>query len=367
MSDQRPTGPAEWISPPGETISDLLEEKGWTQAELGMRLGYTSKHVSLLINGKASITEDTALRLERVLGGDMGFWLSREAQFRENLARAGEAQNLEKDEGWLKELPLNDMFRFGWIKRESSRGQQVAECLRYFGVASVETWRASYADPTALGVAYRASDKFSKISGHIATWLRQGEIVASTIPCKTYSAPGFKALLQDLRSLTLQEDPEEFVPCLVQKCAEVGVAVAFVPAPKGCPVSGVTRWLSPDKALLMLSLRYKTNDSLWFTFFHEAGHIILHSKKLMFLELAKDGMSSTEEREADAFAQDTLIPPGSFSELLGVAQVESEINRFAKKIGIAPGIVVGRLQKEKLLPWSRMRHLKVSYVWNHDE
>ena len=367
MNDPRPSGVSDWISPPGETISDLLEEKGWTQTELCMRLGYTPKHVSLLINGKASITEDTALRLERVLGGDMGFWLSREAQFRENIARAGEAQRLEKDEGWLKELPLSDMVRFGWIKRESSKGLQVAECLRYFGVASVAAWNASYADPAALGVAYRASEKFSKVSGSVATWLRQGEIAASSISCKRYSASGFKALLQELRSLTLQPDPQKFVPRLIEQCAEVGVAVAFVPAPKGCPVSGVTRWLSPDKALLMLSLRYKTSDSLWFTFFHEAGHILLHSKKLTFLELAKDGMNGAEEREADIFAQDTLIPPSLFLELRAGALLESDITSFSHRIGIAPGIVIGRLQKEELLPWSRMRHLKVTYVWDHEQ
>ena len=366
MTDQRSPAATNWISPPGETISDLLEEKGWTQAELCTRLGYTPKHVSLLINGKASITEDTALRLERVLGGDMGFWLSREAQFRENVARASEAQGLEKDEAWLKELPMKDMFRFGWLKKESNKGLQVAECLRYFGVASVDTWKASYADPAALGVAYRSSEKYTKVSGHVAAWLRQGEIVASAIECKPYSASGFKSLLQDLRALTLEADPQTFVPQLVEKCAAVGVAVVFVPAPTGCPVCGVTRWLSPDKALLMLSLRYKRNDSLWFTFFHEAGHIVLHSKKLMFLELAKDGMSSNEEREADSFAQDLLIPPGIFAEFCKGELTESEIKRFAIKIGIAPGIIVGRLQKESLLLWSQMQHLKVPYAWEHE-
>lgn len=367
MTDQRMPAAAAMISPPGESISDLLEEKGWTQVEFCTRIGYTPKHVSLLINGKATITEDTALRLERVLGGDMGFWLTREAQFRENLARAGEGQGLEKHEGWLKELPLKDMIKFKWLKQESSKGLQVAECLRFFSVASVETWNASYADPASLGVAYRASEKFSKISGSVAAWLRQGEIEASKIDCKPYSAGGFKLLLQDLRSLTLDTNPKKFVPRLIEKCAAVGVAVAFVPAPKGCPVSGVTRWLSPEKALLVLSLRYKTNDSLWFTFFHEAGHIVLHSKKLTFLELAKDGMSSTEEREADTFAQELLIPPGLFPLIKHSRMTESEIRAFSGKIGIAPGIVVGRLQKEGLLDWSKLRHMKVSYKWDHEE
>lgn len=359
--------PSDGISPPGETIADVLEEKGWTQTQLCTRLGYTPKHVSLLINGKASITEETALRLERVLGGDMAFWLVREAQYRENQVRAVEAAGLEREHSWLGELPLQDMIRFRWIKREASKGLQVAECLRYFGVASVEAWRASYADPAHLGLAYRASDKFAKVSGHVAAWIRQGELAATRISCKPFSAAAFKPLLQELRALTTEQDPNSFVPALVDKCAEVGVAVAFVPAPKGCPACGVTRWLTPDKALLMLSLRYKTNDHLWFTFFHEAAHLILHSKKMLFVELAKDGLENAEEKEADSFAQDLLIPPSRFQDLKGQILTEPAITRFAKQIGVAPGIVVGRLQKEGLLHWSQMRQLKISYAWDHEQ
>ncbi len=77
----------DWISPPGETIADLIEEREWTQADLAKRLGYTTKHISLLINGKAPITEETALKLENVLGSSASFWLSREAQYRAKLAQ----------------------------------------------------------------------------------------------------------------------------------------------------------------------------------------------------------------------------------------------------------------------------------------
>ncbi|MGB3516581.1 MAG: helix-turn-helix transcriptional regulator [Elainellaceae cyanobacterium] len=45
----------DWVSPPSDTIADLLEERDWTQAQLADRLGYTKKHVSHLINGKAPI------------------------------------------------------------------------------------------------------------------------------------------------------------------------------------------------------------------------------------------------------------------------------------------------------------------------
>ncbi len=72
-----------WISPPGETILDILEERGWSQSELAERTGYTRKHINQLVKGNASITEETGLKLERVLGSTAGFWLNREAQYRE--------------------------------------------------------------------------------------------------------------------------------------------------------------------------------------------------------------------------------------------------------------------------------------------
>ena len=77
-----------WLPPPGDTILDILEEKNWTQAEFADRAGYTTKHVSQLVSGKAAISEDAALRLERVLSGNAEFWLSREARYREVIARA---------------------------------------------------------------------------------------------------------------------------------------------------------------------------------------------------------------------------------------------------------------------------------------
>ena len=89
----------DWISPPGDTIADLLEERDWTQAQFAERLGYTTKHVSQLVNGKAPITEETAIKLERVLGSTTGFWLNREAQYREQLANIAQQERQTAEHG----------------------------------------------------------------------------------------------------------------------------------------------------------------------------------------------------------------------------------------------------------------------------
>ncbi len=250
------------------------------------------------------------------------------------------------------------MIKFGWIKKCAHKGQQVAECLQFFGVSSVAVWQRRYAEPLA---AFKASSKFKKDGAAVSAWLRHGERCASEIECQPFDKDAFKTALKDIRSLTLESNPDVFIPRLVERCAAAGVAVVLAPAPKGCPVSGATHWLSPDKALLMLSLRHKTNDHLWFAFFHEAGHLLLHGKRMVFLET--NGLDDEHEREADQFASDLLIPPQYAKELAFIGKTYASVTKFAEKIGIAPAIVVGRMQKEGYLPWNMLNKCKVRYQW----
>jgi HTH-type transcriptional regulator / antitoxin HigA len=351
------------VSPPGATIAELLSERDIPQVELATRLGMTPKFVNELIAGKVSLTPTTALALERALDVPADFWLARDARYQEAKTRAEALTDLAGDVGWLKELPITDMRKLGWIAPQPTKVADVAECMKFFGVAMVSAWREHYVRQTVDAAAYRASAKAKPNTGAVAAWLRAGELQAADVDCAPFNSTAFKAALDSARALTRVTDPGEFVPKLQSLFLACGVVVAFVPAPKGCPVSGAVRWLAPHKALVQLSLRYKTNDSLWFTFFHECGHIAMHGKKLLFLE---DGhMASKEEDEADRFAADKLIPASVWARFDPFSITEEAIEDFAKVVGIAPGIVLGRLQKEGRVPWSRLNQLKVRYVWKN--
>jgi len=360
MTDRVSSFEPDWVSPPGDTILDLLEEKGWTQSELATRTGFTRKHVNELASGKATLSPETALKLESTLGGSAQFWLTREAQYREALARSDAEAGLARESPWLAELPVAEMVRLGWIRKTTSVCARVAECLRFFGVASVAAWREQYARPIA---AFRVSTAVARRTGAIAAWLRQGERQAEAIVCQPFDEGGFRSALETLRGMTRQIDPGVFTRELTSVCAARGVAVVFVPAPKGCPASGATRWLSPDKALLQLSLRHKTNDHLWFTLFHEAGHLVLHGKRLMFIE-GTESISAEHEAEADRFARDLLIPPSEVKSLREVGRTHARVRAYADRLGVAPGIVVGRMQKEGILHWSQLNALKTRYAWS---
>lgn len=355
----------DWLSTPGDTIADLLQERGWSQADLATRTGFTKKHVYLMLQGKAPISEDTALKLERVLGSSARFWMNLETQYREQLLRREAIGALAQEADWLKELPLKDMVKFCWVEKTPDKAQQVYACLRYFGVASVDAWRAQYEQPVA---AYRAAEKLTRTPAAVSAWLRQGEREAEKLRCGEFSRERFEESLQDIKALTVELHPEKFLPVLVAKCAQAGVAVVFAPAPKGCPVSGATKWLSANKALIMLSIRGKTDDKLWFTFFHEAGHLLKHGKRLTFLDiLGEDGLNPEEEEQANAFARDFLIDAARYRKLCEAGLFsEAAIRAFAKREGVSPGIVLGRLQFDRCLGWDRLNKLKVTYRWDHE-
>ncbi len=346
------------VSPPGVTLRELLEQRGISQAELAGRMGRPKKTINEIIRGKAAITPETALQLELVLRVEAEFWNRREQGYREYLARVQERARLQAHAQWLKQFPVSSMAHHGWIRKCTDRPSQVRELLQFFEVGSPEQWSRLQARQK---VAFRCAKAFRADPPEIAAWLQQGLRTAEALPCKPFEEEAFHRCLCQVRGLTCAT-PESFVPGLRRLCAEAGVAVALVPELPRSRVSGATRWITPTKALIQLSLRYKTNDHLWFTFFHEAGHILLHGKRAIFLE---SGTSTDEmERQADAFAADTLIPGADFRRFTERRDFSGgSVRNFAKKVGVAPGIVVGRLQHEGLLPHGQLNGLKQRLAW----
>lgn len=355
------------VSSPGDTLLEVLEERGMTQVELAERTGRPKKTINEIINGKAAITPETALQLERVFNIPASFWNNRERRYREFLAQQEEKKHLAKHIPWLKGIPVKAMIKFGWIRQYSDKLEQLREVLNFFAVASPEQWEGIWLNNQ---IDFRKSQAFQSDPGAISAWLRRGEIEASKITCAPYNANNFREALRKIRALTV-ELPEIFQPKLVQLCAEAGVAVVFVPELPRTRTSGATHWLNADKALIQLSLRYKTDDHLWFTFFHETGHILLHGKRDFFLE--GTGVVSVEaqekENEANKFSADILIPPRDLQRFLtSIPQIsKANIIEFANEIGIAPGIVVGRLQHDGLLPSSHCNDLKQRWEWALDK
>lgn len=344
----------DYAVPPGETLRELLDERGLTQRDLARRAELSPKHVNRLLQGLVPLSADVAQRLERVTGTPARFWNAREAEYRSDLERLRAKRDLAESVAWLKELPVKVLVDRGILPvAPADRTSRVEQMLSFFGVASVEAWRDVYA---TMACAFRQSRAHKPKPGAVATWLRLGEIAAQDIPCEPFDKASLQAALPELRALTC-EPVEVFSEKMRDICAAHGVVVVFVEEVPGSRASGVTRWLTPTKALIQLSLRYRTDDHLWFTFFHEIAHVIKHGKAEVWIEGGSSADDDPREDEADGFSRDVLIPPRYAPELARLKS-EASVRQFASRIGVAPGIVVGRLQHDGGWMHSRGNRLK---------
>ena len=341
--------------PPGEVLEEELEAIGMTQKELAARLDRPPQVVNEIIRGKKTITPETALELEKVLGIPAPFWVNLEATYQMTIAMNRDREELAKQEKWLREFPVREMEKRGWIPTERSKSDKLRQMLHFLGVASAP----AYHEAVGFRITPSASVKVSK--GALLAWLRKGELEARKAATAPYNEERFMEALIEARGMTRQP-PQEFAERLQSICSNAGVVVLTVPELPKSGAHGATRWLSEDKALIQLSLRYKWQDIYWFTFFHEAGHLLKHRSRKIIVE----GISEDEEieREANEFASDFLIPPNLWDEFIQEAYyTPNSVTQLADDTGIAPGIVVGRLQKEGRLPYNQLSALKGRFEW----
>lgn len=341
------------VTPPGFYIQEKLEELGMTQTDLAERIGRTKKTVNEIVTGKAPIEPETALQLERVLGIPARFWNNAERQYRDHLVRQEERTRLEKEIARLKRFPVKEMCQRGWLAKRADDVEMLSELLNFFGAASFEALDQIDLRTCA---AFRQSAVHRADHHAVLAWLRKGELDARGMACRPFQKDGFRAALDKIRELTLRPF-QESIPEAVRLCGDAGVAVVFVPELPKTRTWGATRWLAPDKALIQLSAWGKTEDQLWFTFFHEAGHILLHPKRDIFIEL--EDTHDSREGEANRFAADALIPPTTWLLLREMKpRSAADVRLFAQRYRIAPGILVGRMQRERMLDWSHLNALK---------
>ena len=352
----------DYAVPPGWVLEDRLAAHNISYAEFARRCGRSPKLISEIIAGKAPIEPKTALQFENVLGVDAGIWLGIEASYRLRLEREAEARKYDEETAWVKAFPVNELVKRGIIEKPKSNADKVKAVLSLFGVASVDAWRGRQ---MGMSVAYRHSPSFKSNDEALSTWLRLGELEADQINCPSYNRTRFRNSLLRIRELTATQSTEGLLKAQ-RLCQEAGVVLAVVKLLPKTALSGATRWITPRKALIQLSARHMGDDHLWFSFFHEAAHIMLHSKRAVFIE--SKGKFTEADVEANRWATEFLIPPGDWEQFRMTSRFTEEIiNSFADEQGIAPGIIVGRLQHEGLVPWqSGLNSMKVRLEWSND-
>jgi Zn-dependent peptidase ImmA (M78 family)/plasmid maintenance system antidote protein VapI len=352
----------DWFSKPGDTIVALVAQRGLTLHALAVRLKCDMVTVRGLLVGTVDVDESMAVRLSRSVGGTPSFWRKRQSTYETALARCADAVPKDKGAAWVQKFPLDDIANYGWVERPKLRGDAIRSYLAYFDVTGPHEWEMRYADFLS-DVAFKTSPSFESKIGALSAWLRQGELEAVLTPCAPWNPNLLRRRLADLRTLTKAKAPAYFVPRLRAICAAAGVAVVFVRAPSGCRASGAARFVSSDKAIVILSFRYLSDDHFWFTFFHEIGHLIMHGECSTFVDFETTS-TNDKEIEANTFAAGVLVPRNRHDELVNLLARTENVVRFAISVGVSPGIVVGQLQHLGVIGRHQLNFLKRRYNWD---
>lgn len=341
---------------PGETLSEKLMEMGMGPKEFAVRTGKPEKTIIAVIKGDSALTPDMAVQFESVTGIPAHFWMNSQRSYDEYIAREKRKEMIAQSVEWAKLFPVADMIKKGWLPATSDIEEKTTALLSFFGVSSPAAWENYYFNQE-LKVAFRISLAHTSEPYAISAWLRRGELQAAALPTSNYSEKSFREILPEIKSL-MAKQPADFFGQLQSICLKAGVKVVYTPCLPKAPINGSTRWLN-DTPFIQLTGRYKRNDAFWFTFFHEAGHILLHGKKDVFLEnIEYPDKMNVKELDADAFAVKWTLSEDEEKEILAETSLdEKKIRLFASKFNTHPAIIIGRLQHKGLIPYTLGREM----------
>ena len=339
--------------PPGETIKEQLSFRGMSQKEFAIRMCLTEKHVTNLLKGRVQLTSNVAMRLESVLGVPAIFWENLESLYREALIKVEEENQMEADAEIAKNLPYSDMVKYDWIPSSKNPYEKVDNLRKFFEVSRLQL----IDDPAINHIACRRFASGEKNDYALLAWAQKAKLEARNCETKEINISGLKKAIPDIRSMSTLS-PEVFCPKLIKLFSDNGIALIFLPHIKSSALHGAS-FYDGKKIVVGLTIRRKYADIFWFSLFHEIAHIIHgHIGQA-------NGIFEADEKEADFFARETLIPSDSLKVFVQdeVYNIDS-LKLFAEQIGVNVGILVGRLQHDGIIKYSQFNDLKTKYEFN---
>lgn len=347
---------------PGEFLEETIEEIGMTQAELSKRLGRPQQAINEIIKGKKSITPETALELEDVLGIPSHIWIGLESEYQIVLAKQEELKQMEEESKLLEKFPYADLVKLRFVKGTRKAVEKVDELKRFFEVArliqipQVKTYEA----------AFRVANQDNISNEAIASWIQAVRLKAKQVDAEKFNKKKLKENLSKIKSLMNIEINQAIkeIQKILNSC---GIVLVMLPHFKNTKIHGATFWLDNDKAVVAMTLRGSFSDVFWFSFFHEIGHVLLHPKREVFLE---DGYSNQklkkQEEEADKFASEILISEKDYNEFISTNKLtKGSVISFSEKLDIKPSIIVGRLMHDQIVKFNdyQLSSLRDRYKW----
>lgn len=339
---------------PGETIKELLETYHYTQQDLADKLDMELKTVNEILNGKAPITVETAIKLELIFNVDAIFWNNLEFNYRKKIKESEEKELLEKEYTQIKDI-YKEMVKRNLVIGTKDKQEKVENFKKFMEITSIEGLKQEY-----YKVACRKSDIKKFNSMYLMVWIQIGLKRAREIQIQKYDKERIVSRIEEIRALTLMDNQQEARNKLTNICNECGIIINFEKSMPNTAIYGIAKWLNSTTPFIQISDRGKNVATFWFSFMHELGHIINGRKKMCFLDMDNNEieddedmkiLKEVEEFKADKFSRNSLIPEKEYKIFLNKMNnkliTKKDIIDFSKQVEIAPCIVAGRIKFDK--------------------
>ena len=338
---------------PGTYLKESLEAMDMTAKEFSIRTGISERSLSSFMAGKTDISFDLASKLAAFFGNSPNVWINLQTSYDTYLSR--EKAKIELDDDYQLIAEFKNYFASFFGIPVTAGPQAYVEGVRK--LASVNCVSLLQNDERELIPAFHKEQKGKKIDHFIYNlYMSMALTTARGIDTKPFDKRAFLGTLSDLRNLTLTE-PEEFMGELVKRFRSCGVAFVYLPYMKNLEIYGAAKWLSPEKAMIVVTNRGKQADVFWFAILHEAGHLINGRRRDSSVSC------DTEEIESDSFARGYILSDEEYGDfMLDWRYSFEDIKRFAEEKGFSPCLLGGRLKHDGLLGHYR-RELSVQYEY----
>ena len=291
----------EFIIHPGETLREILEDRGMSQKELALRVGLTEPYISSVINCQKAISVSLAKKLEYALGVDTSFWINLQANYNKELADFEDINKISDEELEIFKR-LNGIAKYlkqlGFLELEVHGPMLVVQLRKLLNVSNLKQIPA-----VSQAGAYRLATATNVDPYVLFTWLRMCDLLTENQQTEhELDIDKLKRKIPLMKELMF-ENVAEIQSRLKSHLSECGIKFSIVKHFRGAPVQGVIKKNDDGTLSLIMTIRRKFADVFWFTLFHEIGHIINGDieDKLIDYDFAK----SDVEDKADEYAANT--------------------------------------------------------------
>ena len=345
--------PAE-VFPPGDFLREELQERGWTQDDLAAIMDKPRITVNQIIVGKRAVTPDTARGLASALGTSAQFWLNLESAYQLWRAPADQSDAVARRAHLFTIAPIKEMVRRGWIVESDSVEVLESQVMSFFQMTDL-------AKTPPFAHAARKSKPYDRATPAQKAWLFRSRDLSQYVQAGSYSRRSLNRGLKRLKLLMASPQEIRHVPRIL---GEAGIKIVIVERLPGTKMDGATFWPSRSSPVIAISTRYDRIDNFWFTLLHELGHVAArdHSMDVEIDAVREDSALPDRELRANTFAAEQAVPQEALDGLIArKSPVFStrDIQGFAHRYGVHPGIVVGQLHHRNEVTWANFRRLLV--------